>query len=110
MSKEYRGIIRKTKPASGPGKAIAKRKRATKHKPYARNSLYTAAAAFKQRHPQATALDAWRHFTGLAGISAVSIAYDAAADVLTYAPDPERFGTREIKRRSFEQGYYKLPG
>ena len=36
------------------------------------------------------------------------IAYDSTADVLTYAPDPERFGMRQIKRRSFEQGYYLL--
>jgi hypothetical protein len=38
----------------------------------------------------------------------VTLEYDAQADVLTYAPDPERYGIRRIKRRSFEQGYYRL--
>jgi hypothetical protein len=108
MSKEYRGITSKTKPASGPIKAIIKKRRAAKHKPYERNSLYTMAAEFKRRHPLATALEAWRHFAGLVGISTVLIAHDAVADVLTYVPDPERYGTRQIKRRSFEQGYYGI--
>lgn len=97
MSKEYRGITRKLTHAKGP------------RKPYERNALYSLAAEFKRRHPLATALDAWRHFAGLAGISTMVLAYDPAADSLTYAPDPERYGSRKIKRRSFEQGYYKLP-
>jgi hypothetical protein len=52
--------------------------------------------------------ETWQ-FAGLVDVTAVLISYDPAADVLTYAPDPDRFGTRQIKRRSFEQGYYKLP-
>jgi hypothetical protein len=99
----------KAKPASGPQKAILRKGRHTAPKPYERNSLYSLAAEFKRRHPLATAQDAWRHFAGLVGISTVLIAHDATADVLTYAPDPERYGIRQIKRRSFEQGYYKLP-
>jgi hypothetical protein len=101
MGKEYQGITRKTQPASGPKRA--------RLKPHKRNALYTLAAEFKARNPLATAAGAWKHFTGLVGMSTVLIAYDAAADVLTYAPDIERYGTRQIKRRSFERGYYKLP-
>ena len=109
MNAEHPSITGKTKPASGPKKARGGKRRAT-HKPYERNALYSLAAEFKKRHPQATALEAWRHFAELVGMSTVLIAYDSTADALTYAPDPERFGTRQIKRRSFEQGYYKLPG
>lgn len=97
MSKEYQGITRNRKPAKG------------QKKPYERNALYSAAIEFKRRHPLATALEAWRHFAGLAGISTMVLAYDHAADSLTYAPDSRRYGSREIKRRSFEQGYYRLP-
>jgi hypothetical protein len=104
MSKEYRGITKKAKPASGPKNGTARKQQ----KVYERNSLYTLAAEYKKRHPLATAQDAWRHFCGLVGMSVVLVAYDSTADVLTYAPDPDRFGTRQIKRRSFEQGYYRL--
>lgn len=109
MNTEPLGITGNQKRASGPKKATARKRREAKRKVYERNSLYQLAAEFKRRHPRATAPDAWRHFAGLCGMSTVLIAYDAAADVLTYAPDPERFGTRQIKRRSFERGYYKLP-
>lgn len=110
MNAEHPITAKKSEPASGPGKAKTRKRRGAERKAYERNSLYTLAAAFKRRHPLATAQDAWRHFAGLVGVSTVLIAYDATADALSYAPDPERFGTRQIKRRSFEQGYYKLPG
>jgi hypothetical protein len=108
MSDAHADIAGKAKPASGPGKAAARKRRGTERKAYERNSLYTLAAEFKQRNPLATAQDAWRHFAGLVGISTVLVAFDSTADVLTYAPDPERFGARQIKRRSFERGYYRL--
>ena len=110
MNTECPSTTKKTKPASGPGKTKARKRRGTERKAYERNSLYTLAAEFKRRHPLTTAQEAWRHFAGLVGVSTVLIAYDATTDALSYAPDPERFGTRQIKRRSFEQGYYKLPG
>ncbi len=108
MSNAHADIAGTAKPASGPKRTATRKRRRNERKAYERNSLYTLAAEFKRRHPQATAQDAWRHFAGLVGISTVLIAYDSGADVLTYAPDPERFGTRQIRRRSFEQGYYKL--
>lgn len=110
MTTEYPSTAKKTKPTSGPGKAKTRKRRGTERKAYERNSLYALAAEFKRRNPLATAQDAWRHFVGLVGISTVLTAYDAAADVLTYAPDSVRYGVREVKRRSFEQAYYKLPG
>lgn len=110
MNAEHPSSTNEVKPASGPKKATTRKRRKNARKAYERNSLYTLAAEFKRRHPLATAYEAWRHFAGLVGISTVLIAYDSTADVLTYAPDPERFATRQIKRRSFEQGYYKLPG
>lgn len=98
----------KEKPASGPKRATTRKRRLNERKAYTRNSLYTLAAEYKKRHPQATAQEVWRHFVGLVGVSSVLLAYDSTGDMLTYAPDPDRYGSREIKRRSFEQGYYKL--
>lgn len=108
MNTECPSTAKKTKPASKPGKTKARKRRGTERKAYERNSLYTLASAFKRRNPLATAQDAWRHFAGLVGMSTVLIAYDSTANALTYAPDPERFDTRQIKRRSFERSYYRL--
>lgn len=74
------------------------------------NALYGLAAEYKRRHPQATAAEAWRHFCGVAATGAhdVALSHDSDADVLTYRPNTGRFDVRTIKRRSFEQGYYRL--
>lgn len=108
MNTECPSTDKKTKPASGPGKTKARKRRGTERKAYERNSLYTLAAEFKRRHPLATAQDAWRHFAGLVGVSTVLIAYDAAVDVLTYAPDPGRVNLRTVTRRTFFNQWYRI--
>ena len=103
----------KTKPASGQKMAIAKRKPKTKvrgYRPRRRNDLYALAGEFRRRHPKATGAEAWAHFAGLAGMSAVVLSYSAPLDVIEYAPDGERWGTRRIKRESFERRYRTIPG
>lgn len=114
MNDLHADITSKTKPDRGPEKAIAKRKPAKKRvRGYVarrRNDLYALAGEFKKRHPQATGADAWRHFAGLAGMSSVVMSYSAVLDVIEYAPDGERWGTRRVKRESFERHYYKLSG
>mgnify|MGYP003383456430 CR=1 FL=1 len=75
-----------------------------------RNALYRLAQEFKRRHPKATAADAWRNLIAVAetGAHDVLVAHDQSSGVLTYRPDRGRFETREIRRRSFEQQYYRL--
>jgi hypothetical protein len=70
--------------------------------------LYALAAEFKRRHPKATGADAWAHFAGLAGLSSVVLSYSAALAVIEYAPDADRWGTRQIKRDSFLRRYRTL--
>ena len=114
MNAEYPSTTSTAKPASSPKKAIAKKKPATKrvrgYIPRRRNDLYVLVGEFKKRHPRATGAEAWAHFAGLAGMSAVVLSYSAVLDVIEYAPDGERWGTRRIKRESFERHYYKLSG
>lgn len=90
------------------GRATSKRRRG--YQPRARNALYQLAAEFKRNQPKATAEEAWQHFIEIArsGGSDVLLEFDGTAGVLTYAPDPERFEARMVKRRSFEQQYYRL--
>lgn len=114
MSDAHADTATKTKFSSGPKKAIAKRKPATKraqgYRPRRRNDLYALAGEFRRRHPKATGAEAWAHFAGLAGMSAVVLSYSAPLDAIEYAPDGERWGTRRIKRESFERRYRTLPG
>ena len=114
MNDAHADITGKAKPASGPEKAIAKKKPATKRvRGYVarrRNDLYALAGEFKRRHPQATGVEAWAHFAGLAGMSSVVLSYSAALDVIEYAPAGDRWGTRRIKRESFERRYRTIPG
>lgn len=78
--------------------------------PRQRNALYQLAAEFRRRHPDATAAEAWRHFTTIAATEAhdVALAHDPVTDILIYRPDPGRFDTREIRWRSFQQQFYRL--
>jgi len=118
MGKEYQHAIGTGKPASGPKNAreinspstarVSGRRKQKGYRPKQRNDLYELARQFKANQPQATAADAWRHFSGLAGMGLVVLAFDVEADSLTYVPDVDRYGTRTIKRRSFESRYYEL--
>lgn len=116
MNGEYQTDTDETKPAGGPENGPAERKPVAKrvskarrgYRPHPRNDLYRLAGEFKKRHPTATGAQAWAHFTGLAGMSAVIIAYSAALDVLEYAPDTERWRSRRIKRLSFLRRYSEL--
>ena len=115
MSNECQDSAKPGKPANGPkpltertpAKARVRGKRKG-YQPHQRNALYQLASAFKSNHPTATAVDAWRHFTTLAGMDAALIAHDQTTDTLTYVPHPERYGTREIKRDSFSRRYREL--
>lgn len=74
------------------------------------NALYSLAAEYKRRHPQATPREAWAHFCAIAvmGAEDVLLSRDPVADVLSYRPDAERVAVRTIKRRSFERRYIEL--
>ena len=108
MTQEYPGSTQGAKPAKRPNKALGKedRSRSKRH----RNALYTLAAEFRRRHPQATAATAWAHFIAVAatGCHEVCLRYDAARDSLEYAANPDRLGTRTVTRRGFAQQYYRL--
>lgn len=97
------------RPASGPKKAIA-RKRTARRRAKQRNALYQLATEFRRRHPQATAAAAWAHFIAVAatGCHDVVLRHDAARDALEYAPDPGRRSVRTIKLQSFERQYRAL--
>ena len=101
MNDPHANITGKTKKARVRGKRKG-------YQPRQHNALYSLASEFKRRHPTATAGDAWTHFVSLAGMDAALVAFDAATDTLTYAPDFDRFGTREIKRDSFLRQYRNL--
>lgn len=114
MSTEYQDSPEQKKRASGPKKGQEKRNRLTKrvsgYRPKARNALYQIAAEYKRRHPKATARDAWNNLCAIAHLGAhdVLTGHDPSADVLSYRPDLEKIGTRELKWRSFQQWYYRL--
>lgn len=105
MSDAHADIAGKAKPASAPRKAT---KLVRGYRPRRRNDLYALAGEFRRRHPKATGADAWAHFAGLAGMSAVVLSYSAPLDVIEYAPDGDRWGTRRLKRESFERRYRTL--
>lgn len=96
-----------SKPLSSPNPRRGRKRRA-KRKAYERNALYGLVAEFRRNHPQATATDAWRHFSELAGLSSVVVSYDRAGDAISYVPDLDRIGTRVVRRRSFDQAFYRL--
>lgn len=73
-----------------------------------RNTLYTVAAEFKARNPRATALDAWRHFTSLVGCAPHLVNYDSQKDALAYLANDRDIRPRWVKRRSFEQAYFRI--
>lgn len=110
MSTEYQGSTDEARRSHGPEKGQGKRKRRKGYIPQQRNDLYRIAQEFKRRHPKATAADAWTHFAGLAGLGGVVVSYSAATDSIEYVPDSERWGTRKIRRVSFERHYRKVSG
>lgn len=106
------------KPASGQKNALAERKPASKrvlksrngYTPRARNALYALAAEFKRHQPQATAREAWEHFTAIAnsGVHQILLAHDPVAGTLSYHPDAEKFAVAVVSRRGFEQQWYRI--
>lgn len=85
------------------------RKSSRGYRPRSRNALYTLASEFKKNQPKATAADAWAHFADLAaaGHHPVLVAFDPAAG-LSYHRDHEKLAVTTVKRRSFEQVFYRL--
>lgn len=108
MTTEYLPTAINKNPASGLKKGITKRNRSTRRVTRQKNALYQLAQQFKHRHPKATAAAAWRHIQAIAATGAHDVVLAYVADVLTYRPDVGKFGTREIKQRSFEQEYYRI--
>lgn len=81
-----------------------------KRQPHPRNQFYQLATEFKQRHPQATAMDAWRHFCAVAGTGChdVVLRHDAVLDALEYLHEFDRRSTRTVTRRTFFNQWYRL--
>lgn len=71
--------------------------------------MHQLVAEFKRRHPKATATEVWLHFAGPAGMSVVVVSYSADMDAIEYVPNAEKWGTRRIKRVSFERHYRRVP-
>lgn len=118
MDRTAQRINTTTKSASDPKRGRGKRKRTTArvpkvrrgYVPRQRNALYEMALAFKRNQPQATAAAAWAHLITIAATGAhdVVLAHDPVSDVIEYRPDAGRFEVRQVKRRSFEQQWYRL--
>lgn len=114
MSTEYQDSPKQKKrassPKNGPAKQVRSTKRVSGYRPKARNALYQIAAEYRQRHPKATAAEAWAHLVAVAetGAHPVIVAHDPAADVLDYRPDVEKIAIRQIKFASFASRLSRL--
>lgn len=90
-----------------PENGLPERNRSTVRRHKVRNDLYRIAAEFKSRHPTATAAEAWRHFTKLAGMLPTIVEYDPRRG-LRYVPDGLRIGERWISRAHFRRQWDRL--
>ncbi|TAJ20773.1 MAG: hypothetical protein EPO47_05105 [Rugosibacter sp.] len=108
MTTEYLPTPTNKKPVSSLKKGITKRNRSTKRITRQKNAFYQLAQAYKSRHPKATAADAWRHMQAIAATGAHDVVLDYSSGIISYRPDVGKFGTREIKQRSFSQQYYRI--
>ncbi|MDD5387873.1 MAG: hypothetical protein PHD37_00900 [Gallionellaceae bacterium] len=65
------------------------------------NALYQITSEYRRNHPTATPSDLWTHLVRIAALGSHPVLLGYTAGAIEYAPDPEKVGTRTIKRASF---------
>ena len=70
-------------------------------KPRGRNSLYSLLAEYLRNQPDAKPAQAWAHLGSLARLGGTPGLVSFDGQGIEFAPDPERFRTETVSRKSF---------